>query len=186
MHVVVSAAFLAMPVAAGAGWASSYSHDLGLNYHREELLGAWNSDVVSRDGQVLGAWGRLWHRDIRRRADGWSADPEHWITGNNPIDRNLGWFTGGTTHGFGWRDNRTTMPTIYGIAVRIIVVPWWALTLMAGLPLTSRIALVGFRRRRRAARTAGGQCPACGYDLRATPGRCPECGRAGEPVPSAS
>ena len=39
--------------------------------------------------------------------------------------------------------------------------------------------LIGWMfRRRLARRVAAGRCPACGYDLRATPGRCPECGRA--------
>ena len=42
-------------------------------------------------------------------------------------------------------------------------------------------ALAGLRSRREALgrrRTRSGLCPACGYDLRASPGRCPECGYA--------
>jgi len=51
-------------------------------------------------------------------------------------------------------------------------VPHW---LVAGVSLVLP-ACAYFGRRRRLRRARAGYCPACGYDLRASPGACPECG----------
>lgn len=48
--------------------------------------------------------------------------------------------------------------------------------------LLATVAKASHAERRRAHRRAAGLCPACGYDLRATPGRCPECGRTPTPA----
>ena len=66
----------------------------------------------------------------------------------------------------------------------IVVIPWtWPLAIAVPLPalLVSRAL---WHRRRRRNRRARGQCPRCGYDLRATPGRCPECGTMAAPEPA--
>jgi hypothetical protein len=56
--------------------------------------------------------------------------------------------------------------------VRGLTLPYWAVVLVFSvLPMISLLRLVQRFRHSRA-----GLCPACGYDLRATPERCPECG----------
>jgi hypothetical protein len=57
---------------------------------------------------------------------------------------------------------------------RAVVVPLWIPALLAAVPVLLWLRRY-FRHHRR---TAHGLCPACGYDLRATPDRCPECGLA--------
>jgi hypothetical protein len=52
------------------------------------------------------------------------------------------------------------------------VVPYW---LVAAFSLACPL-IQTTSRLRHARRPKGSLCPACGYDLRATPDRCPECG----------
>jgi hypothetical protein len=55
---------------------------------------------------------------------------------------------------------------------RQLFVPYWAAVLLFALLPMVWLTLTLRNRRRQELR----RCPACGYDLRATPGRCPECG----------
>jgi hypothetical protein len=68
---------------------------------------------------------------------------------------------------------------LFGAVIWQLCVPCWAVVALS-LVLPSTWWAVRARRRRRE-RGDTGLCPACGYDLRATPGRCPECGRQIQP-----
>jgi hypothetical protein len=70
-----------------------------------------------------------------------------------------------------WNDFESQLIPTHHLGFRV---PYWAL--MASTIVTPASWLLHRHRRRR--RRKEGRCPACGYDLRATPERCPECGTA--------
>jgi hypothetical protein len=74
-----------------------------------------------------------------------------------------------------------SLPAVTGVSppsspVRAVIVPFWFLEALFFLP----VVFIGRRYWHVRQRLHRGLCPACGYDLRATPQRCPECGRVSE------
>jgi hypothetical protein len=60
-----------------------------------------------------------------------------------------------------------------GKSYREISFPAWLAAVAFAIPPAAWLSMRPWHRRRRLRK---GLCPACGYDLRATPGHCPECG----------
>ena len=115
-------------------------------------------EQTSRDPAIGG--GRYPPGFSSERWDCW-ADPLRWPTGTIP-----------NRLGFAAEHQRRAEGDEY-----TLVVPYYALTFALLMPPL----LWWVRVRRRARAAAGLRCPACGYDLRATPDRCPECGQAAPP-----
>jgi hypothetical protein len=79
-----------------------------------------------------------------------------------------------------WSRRHTPASAANPVDERVLAIPLGILVAIS-VPLCARAVYlrVEWRRRRRRRRPEPGVCPACGYDLRATPERRPECGRAG-------
>jgi hypothetical protein len=71
----------------------------------------------------------------------------------------------------------TVVPSGFGYGV---ILPHWAARLATSLLPVGHVATFLLRRHRH----PPGLCPACGYDLRASPERCPECGTCARPSAS--
>ena len=72
-------------------------------------------------------------------------------------------------------DGATYAGPSYVSGQKSLAVSWW-LPALAFAALPAARAWRRAVRRRRERRAGRNLCPACGYDLRATPARCPECG----------
>ena len=94
----------------------------------------------------------------------YTPEPAEWLYSRSVLGFRVGNLAQGTPSKPGWGGG--------------VVVPlWFPLAVFAAGPLWR------WRRRRRLDRRRLLRlCPACGYDLRASPERCPECGTAATPV----
>jgi hypothetical protein len=154
---LAAAVSLLLCVVSAAWWIRSY----------------WVCDTVGRVGEakvvvVTSAGGTLYLSVTR-------ADPENEEPGPRPY---YGWHTG-PARLFGGLHSEGKLVRFAAEVRRSgyvsIVAPYWLLVL-ATLP-GAWMSLVRMRRSILAkVRRNYGHCPACGYDLRATPDRCPECG----------
>ena len=145
---------------------------------------AHEAHVVARPSGIYLAWARL---QSPQPPAAWTfgtyaARPEDFEPLRFPWDLSaLGFYAGI----FAGASNSHTPCT-----VRYLIVPHWFLMALAAIVPAAWI----WRQERLLRRRNRGQCPCCGYDVRATPGRCPECGTAvrvvlafrGAALPSAS
>ena len=168
----------------GGGWTLTVRRTYTplRSFDKASLDSYWEAHrfVASHGGDLVVSW-PLFPGDAGLAVDGVSLSAD-WTPRRNP------WATtplgvasasgdwparAAAGHGFSWHGFLVVHhPVLYYRNYRGVAVPWWMLT-AATFPLAAGLAL---RRRVRSARSSGGLCAVCGYDLRATPGRCPECG----------
>jgi len=150
----------------------------------------WASEVVGRRVELAAQSERGWalvhgRNDIAFitwETSGMVSSRSTWLYHRLSPDPLRNMLPGRVVGAFGYGVCDTSLPPQVPV-YKAIVLPYW---LLIGIAMSPWLVYAWRRWRGRAARRiAAGLCPACGYDLRASPERCPECGAAcPTPVPA--
>ena len=144
----------------------------------------WRARYVISSGGGRLQWVRVEHKDGHAELAGHSSPPpsrviiDYWGRAL-PNDRRGGalgfaYFVREKHYVPGPTGNHATF---WGF--RTVTVPYWSLASVSGAIASAGVASL-VRRRRGRDRACLGLCPACGYNVCATPDRCPECGAVRE------
>ena len=161
---LLTAASLLLCVAVVALWLSTSSVSLVVSYRRDAPDDNSFGQIA---GQLYG--GGMWVHYGWRLVPNTSLESRPWLRSIQRLPYGPRWIDNT------WRSDIRTGPLPGNGRYRIIYLQWphWPVAaVLAVLPSTRLLSHA--RRRRRPIRA--GLCPACDYDLRATPNRCPECG----------
>ena len=187
LFTILSAASLLLCVATCALWVRSLGRVETL---RRLAIGPESS---IREDRVISGQGRIewWRWRANGLADlplSETVGPQPWTyLDETPTRSDWKWrlHRGKTLGGEAWEGlgfravtSHNDPPSVRPRSYQSVSVPYYILTLLTLVLPACRLRQ--FRRDRW--RRRPGLCPACGYDLRATPDRCPECGegRGGE------
>jgi hypothetical protein len=158
---------------AAAGWVRSH---VASDFLRWIPTRGVAYTLSTRPGLLIASRQTLAGRTSNIFSDDYLADPgTRWII---TPDRGITPFTSDGSPpwlqrlGFDHLAHTHSAPVFGTRTFRRLIAPFWSIVLVTSVPPVAAARVLVRQRRRRET----GRCPACGYDLRATPQRCPECG----------